>query len=115
MLPTLDLALTTDGQRNTLVSSKAISLDPRLGVELDYEKFIQLRLGINNIQKVKKDYDPTKQRLDVQPNFGIGLKLNRIQLDYALTNIGASGISQYSHIVSMWINLKPKTSSKTNL
>jgi hypothetical protein len=111
VLPALDLAITTDGKRNTLVSGNTISLDPRAGLEFDYDKFIQVRLGVNNVQKVGKDFDPNSTKVDVQPNFGIGLKLNRIQVDYALTNIGASGVSQYSHVVSLWFNLKERTKS----
>jgi hypothetical protein len=107
-LPTVDFAITTDGKRNTLVSSNALSVDPRVGVEIDYDKFIQLRLGVNNMQRVTRDFSTDDKRLDVQPNFGVGLKLNRVQLDYALTNIGAGGISQYSHVVSLWFNLKPR-------
>lgn len=107
-LPTLDVAITTDGQRNTLISSEVASIDPRVGVELDYDKFIQLRLGVNNMQRVTRDFSTDQKRIDVQPNFGVGLKLNRVQLDYALTNIGAGGVSQYSHVVSLWFNLKPR-------
>ncbi len=112
-LPTLDLAFTTDGKRNTLVSSDVVSIDPRLGVELDYNKFVQLRLGVNNMQRVTRDFSTAKKRIDVQPNFGVGLRLNRVQLDYALTNIGATGVSQYSHVVSLWFNLKPRKENKT--
>jgi Uncharacterised protein family (UPF0164) len=107
-LPSLDVAVTTDGKRNTLIASDAVSVDPRVGIELDYDKFIQVRLGANNIQKVAADFNPNETKVNVQPNFGIGLKLNRVQLDYALTNIGASGVSQYSHVVSLWFDLKPR-------
>jgi Uncharacterised protein family (UPF0164) len=108
VLPALDLAFTTDGKRNTIISSDAVSVDPRVGLEMDYDKFIQVRLGVNNMQRVNKDFSSTEKKLDVQPNFGVGLKLNRFQLDYALTNIGAGGVSQYSHVVSVWFNLKSK-------
>jgi hypothetical protein len=109
LLPTTDLAITTDGKRNTLINSSAISIDPRIGVEFDYDKFVQLRLGVNNVQRVTQDFDPSKKSINVQPNLGIGLKMSRIQVDYALSNIGNGGVAQYSHIVSVWFNLKPKT------
>ncbi len=106
LLPALDLVLTTDGQRNVLVSSKAFNLDPRFGIEADYNQFVQLRLGAGNFQRVKKDFDPTKERLTFQPNFGVGLSLGRFQVDYALTDIGNVSQVQYSHIFSLRFNFK---------
>ncbi len=108
LLSAIDLELTTDGQRNVLVSSAAFNLDPRAGVELDYNQFVQLRAGVGNFQRVKEDFDPTKQRLTLQPNFGIGLTLGRFQLDYALTDIGNVSQVLYSHIFSARMNFKER-------
>jgi hypothetical protein len=108
--PAMDWVLTTDGQRNVLVSSSAINLEPRVGVEADYNQFVQLRLGMGNFQRVKEDFDPTRQRLTLQPNFGVGLTLGRFQLDYALTDIGNVSQVLYSHIFSVKLNFKEKQS-----
>jgi hypothetical protein len=108
LLPALDLEMTTDGQRNVLVSTKGFNLEPRLGVEADYSGFVQLRLGVGNFQRVKNDFDPNKESLSVQPNFGIGLRLGRAQLDYALTDIGNVSTVQYSHIFSLRLDFKER-------
>lgn len=106
LLSALDLEISTDGQRNVLVSSKAFNLEPRIGFELDYKRLVQIRAGISNFQKVKSDFDLEKEKLTLQPNFGLGLKLGKVQLDYALTDVGNISQSLYSHIFSMRIDLK---------
>lgn len=110
LLPAVDLVLSTDGQRNVLVSAAAFNLDPRVGIELDYNNFLQIRAGAGNFQRVIDDFNASEKKLTVQPNFGIGMKLNRVQLDYALTDIGNLSIVQYSHIFSLKFNFRePRT------
>ncbi len=111
LTPALDFVWTTDGQRNVLISSKAISIDPRLGIEADYKKFLQLRVGVGNFQRVKDDFDPTKENLSMQPNFGVGIRLGRVRIDYALTDIGNVSAVQYSHIFSLLLDFKEKKKS----
>jgi hypothetical protein len=108
MLPALDLEWTTDGQRNVLISSEAFNIDPRFGLETDYNGFVQLRFGVANFQRVKDDFDPNKEVLTVQPNFGVGLRLGRVQLDYALTDIGDVSQVNYSHIFSLRLDFKER-------
>jgi hypothetical protein len=110
LLPALDLEWTTDGQRNVLISSKAFNIDPRFGLEFDYQRNVQLRAGLGNFQRVKDDFDPNKEKLTLQPNFGVGLKLGRLQLDYALTDIGNVSQVQYSHVFSVRINFRERKS-----
>lgn len=112
LLPALDLEVTTDGQRNVLVSGKHFNMDPRLGLEADYNGFVQVRAGVGNFQRVKDDFDPTKKNLSLQPNFGVGLHLGRVQLDYALTDIGNVSAVQYSHVFSLRLDFKER--KKTN-
>lgn len=111
LLAAADLEMTTDGERNVLVHSKAFNIDPRIGFELDYRHLVQLRLGAGNFQRVTDDFDLTQKRLVLQPNFGIGLRLGRIQLDYALTDIGNVSQVQYSHIFSLRLDLKERRKS----
>ncbi len=101
-----DAGIATDGQRNVLVSSKAFNLDPRLGLELEYQKNIWLRAGLGNFQRLKNEQDPTKKDLNMQPNIGVGLRLGRLVVDYALTNIGNVSAVQYSHIFSLKLDFK---------
>ncbi|UOQ71647.1 putative type IX sorting system protein PorV2 [Hymenobacter cellulosilyticus] len=51
-LVAVDLEMTTDGKRNTLVSSDAVSIDPKAGVEIGYKDLIFLRGGVSNFQKI---------------------------------------------------------------
>ncbi len=108
LLPALDAELTTDGQRNVLVSTEKFNLETRFGVEADYNGFVQLRAGVGNFQRVKDDFNPNKEVLTLQPNFGIGLRLGRVQLDYALTDIGNVSQVQYSHIFSVRVDFKER-------
>ena len=103
-----DAGFATDGQRNVLVSSKAFNLDPRFGLELEYQKNVWLRGGIGNFQRLKNEQDPTKKELNMQPNIGVGLRLGRLVVDYALTNIGNVSAVQYSHIFSLKLDFKKK-------
>ncbi len=105
-----DAGLATDGQRNVLVSAKAFNLDPRFGFELEYQKNIWLRGGIGNFQRLKVEGDSTgtKRDLNFQPNFGVGLRLGRLVIDYGLTNIGNTSAVQVSHIFSLKLDLKKR-------
>ncbi|HAD32920.1 MAG TPA: hypothetical protein DCF44_00160, partial [Chitinophagaceae bacterium] len=63
-------------------------------------------LGGGNFQRVKDDFNPDKENLSLQPNLGIGLKLGRVRIDYALTDIGNVSAVQYSHIFSLLLDIK---------
>ncbi|MBL7805783.1 MAG: PorV/PorQ family protein [Saprospiraceae bacterium] len=108
LLPAIDLEMTTDGQRNVLVSSSSFNLDPRIGVEADYNNVVQLRVGAGNFQRVKKDFNPDAEKLTLQPNFGVGLRLGRVQVDYALTDIGNVSQVLYSHIFSLRLDIRER-------
>jgi hypothetical protein len=102
LLAELGLDFTTDGQRNVLLSSRALNVDPKLGVEGSYRGMVYLRLGLNNAQRIT-DFD-NKQHVAVQPNLGVGLRYRGAALDYAITNIGAVGVSSYSNVFSLSYN-----------
>ncbi|MDR0414503.1 MAG: PorV/PorQ family protein [Prevotellaceae bacterium] len=93
------LDFTTDGQRNVLVSTGWLNIDPKLGVEGSYKNMVYLRAGINNVQRVS-DFGG-KSHFAVQPNVGLGLSIWGFALDYALTNIGSTGVSSYSNVFSI--------------
>lgn len=103
LLWVLDAQLTFDGKRNTLISSYFTSIDPRLGMQLDYKNIVFLRGGATNYQKVK-DFDGTMYT-SIQPNFGIGLKIKKVAIDYALTDVGNVGEVLFSNIFSIKIQL----------
>ena len=112
ILAELNADITTDGKRNVLISADPLSIDPHLGIEADYKKFIYLRGGIGNIQQFIPD-DATVQAWTLQPNLGIGLVIGPIKLDYAYTNIGNQAEVLYSHVFSLMFDIvksqKPAT------
>ena len=58
------------GQRNTLVSSKAVNLDPRAGLELGYKNLVYLRGGVGNAQQVQSFTG--SETWKVQPSLAVG-------------------------------------------
>jgi hypothetical protein len=109
----IDFELTTDGKRNTLISTKKISMDPRIGVELGLWKYFYVRGGVNNFQKVLNSKG--KSVFSVQPNLGVGLRFRDIVfVDYSYTDIGKASESQYSHVVSLKIGINKRKRKETN-
>ncbi len=106
LLAELDADISSDGQRNTLISADPFSIDPHVGLEVDYRKIAYLRTGVGNIQKVK-EFDGSEST-SIQPNFGIGLKIKNVSIDYALTNIGNLSDALYSNIFSLRIDFFAK-------
>jgi len=64
-----------------------------------------VRGGISNVQYVNQTDD--SQKLNIQPNIGIGLNIKNFSLDYAFTDIGDASVSLYSHVISLRIKLNP--------
>ena len=102
----LNLDLTFDGQRNTMLSSEYFNIDPHLGVEGGFNNMIFLRLGVGNFQR-EQDIDGINSTT-FQPNFGVGVKISRFSIDYALTDIGDRSIAIYSNIFSLKVDLNRK-------
>jgi hypothetical protein len=98
VLAEVNANMTTDGQRNVLVSADPISIDPVAGLQFDYNEKVYLRGGINTIQK-ETDLVGT-EFWSVNPNVGVGIKLGALRLDYAFTNVGEQSNNTYSHVVS---------------
>ena len=103
---------TTDGQRNVLVSSESLNIDPHAGFELGFKNFIFLRGGVINFQQVKFNAGDDQTYLSVQPNFGLGLKLGSLTIDYAYTNIGSVSEVLFSNVFSLKLDFKYKKSGE---
>lgn len=104
-----NLDLTTDGKRNTLISSGFLSGDLRLGAEGGIKNESKnfsffLRCGIYNFQKEIRQNG--NRGMTVQPTAGIGIKLDNLSLDYALAGFGAGGTGLYSNIISLRFDIK---------
>jgi hypothetical protein len=103
----IDLDMTTDGRRNTLVRTGLISLDPHMGIEFGFKKLVAIRGGLSNMQYIT-NFDDSKS-LNVQPNIGVGLRIKSLKLDYAFTDIGDASVALYSHVISLRLMLdRPK-------
>ncbi|HMQ45871.1 MAG TPA: PorV/PorQ family protein [Saprospiraceae bacterium] len=104
--PELNLTTTTDGQRNTLISADPFSIDPALGLEVDYSQFLFLRVGASQFQR-EKDFDD-QEVLTFRPSIGLGLKIASIYIDYGFTDLGSEE-NTFSHIISLKLDIKAKT------
>ncbi|HYF29749.1 MAG TPA: PorV/PorQ family protein [Chitinophagaceae bacterium] len=104
------LDLTFDGRRNTVLSSSAISVDPKLGLELSLKNVFFVRAGINNFQKAYDDDDSTntKKVWIYQPSAGAGFRLSNVQIDYAFTNLANQSNPLYTHVFSLKLDLVKK-------
>lgn len=103
-----NLVFSTDGRESALISSKNLAIEPSLGLELDYLSKVFVRVGVGNFQKVKSVTDPQNKTLEVIPAIGLGLKLGRLRVDYALSNIGSLSGVLVSHIFSARLDFYPK-------
>lgn len=101
LLAAVDLDVTFDGRRNVLIYSNPVSVDPHIGLEVDYRKMVFLRAGAGDVQRIK-DFD-SSMYYAFQPNFGVGIKVSKFTVDYALTDIGDQSESLYSNVFSVKI------------
>ena len=100
LTPVGDIVFTFDGQRNNGgISTKAVSIDPRFGLEVSALNILYFRSGIANWQKIKNFENGTYWSYQV--NFGVGLKWKAIGIDYAITDLGNLAESLYSHVFSL--------------
>ncbi|MCX6291287.1 MAG: PorV/PorQ family protein [Bacteroidetes bacterium] len=102
LLAELDNDMTFDGQRNEVISSNPVSVDPHIGLEIGYDDFIFLRGGVMNIQKVKNVGGGSSTIY--QPNMGIGIRLKNFSIEYALSNVGSQE-TLYSNIFSLKLDI----------
>ncbi|TDH27803.1 PorV/PorQ family protein [Segetibacter sp. 3557_3] len=103
-----NLDLTFDGQRNTLISNKTVSVDPRLGLEASFQNALFFRAGISNFQKALSDGDTLNQKKVwiYQPSVGVGFRIKNVVIDYAFTNLANQSNPLYTHIFSLRLDLK---------
>lgn len=103
----LDLEITSDGKRNTLLRSNIFSVDPRFGFEFGYMKKVYLRGGVGNFQQVQ-DVNAGTSTWTLQPNVGAGVSLSKLDLNFAMTDIGDVSDAIYSYIFSVKFKIDPK-------
>ncbi|TDW95847.1 putative type IX sorting system protein PorV2 [Dinghuibacter silviterrae] len=107
--PAIDLDVTFDGMRNTIISSNPVSVDPHVGLEAGYKDFIFLRAGVNNFQRALADGDTLDQKRVwiYQPSIGAGFKIKFVTIDYAFTNLANQSDPLYTNIFSLKFDLGP--------
>jgi len=107
LLAEANFDITFDGKRNTVVSADPVSIDPRLGLELDINDVFFVRVGINNFQRALADKDTMNQKKVwiYQPSAGTGFKVGNVQLDYAFTNLANQSDPLFTHVFSLRIDL----------
>lgn len=115
LLAETDFDLTFDGKRNTLVSSDALSVDPKIGLEYGYKDIFFVRGGINNFQQGLADGDTTNQKKVwiYQPSVGVGFKIKSLTVDYAFANLANQSNPLFTHVLSLRLDIKKKASNST--
>ncbi len=110
LLAELQLDNTFDGKRNTLIKTDFVSIDPRVGLELNVANVFSVRGGVSNFQQALKDGDTTNmQKVWIfQPAVGAGFKIKNVKIDYAFTNLANQSSPLYTHVISLSIDLKKK-------
>jgi hypothetical protein len=100
------LDLTFDGKRNTLISSKPVSVDPHFGMEAAIKEVFFVRAGITNFQRALSDADTLNQKKVwiFQPSIGAGFVIKSLVIDYAFTNLANQNNPLYSHVFSVKVN-----------
>lgn len=99
LLAEIDVDMTFDGRRNTLLATDFASFDPHFGFEIGFRTVIFIRGGLNNFQFTTDPYGTKSLTLD--PSIGLGIRLGHFYIDYALTNVGSSSGTLYSNLFSL--------------
>ncbi|MCZ2101338.1 MAG: PorV/PorQ family protein [Chitinophagales bacterium] len=103
-LAEIDLNFSTYGTKASVISSNKFNLDPSLGLEVGYADKVFVRGGLGNMQSVINPVNTSQRQFEIQPNVGLGLKLGRLKVDYALANIGSVSGVLVSHIFSLGLD-----------
>lgn len=107
LLAEANLDVTFDGKRNTLLSADPVSVDPKLGLELNINNVFYLRGGINNFQRALSDGDTLNQKKVwiYQPGGGAGFRIGNVTIDYAFTNLANQSNPLFTHVFSLRLDM----------
>jgi len=103
-LAAVDLEATTDGQRNTPISTRGVSIDPRAGLELGYKNLVFLRGGAGNFQQVSSVVDKSLQWKG-QYSLGAGVAVSGLRVDLALSRLAVEKLGSASQTNSLIVSL----------
>ncbi len=110
-----DFNISTDGAKASVLSGNHLKVDPSFGFELGYKSMVFLRAGVGNLQRIINEVNSAEREFEFQPNVGLGVKLGRITVDYALTNIGGVSKVLKSHIFSLKLDFHPRKSKEESM
>jgi hypothetical protein len=104
-----DLEATTDGERNTPISAKLVSIDPRVGIEVGYRNLAFLRGGLGNYQQLEV-FDGLsaagkslyKKEWKGQYSLGAGVAFSGLRVDLALSRLA---LDQSASVNSLIVSL----------
>lgn len=107
LLTEANFDLTFDGKRNTVVSADPVSVDPKIGAELNINNVVFVRGGINNFQKALSDGDTLNQKRVwiYQPSAGVGFRIQNVRIDYAFTNLANQSNPLFTNVFSLHVDL----------
>lgn len=110
LLTEVDLNMTFDGKRNTVISADPVSIDPRFGLEANINDVLYLRAGACNFQQALADGDTLNQKKVwiFQPSLGAGFKAGNVSIDYAFSNLANQSSPLYTHVFSLRLDILPK-------
>lgn len=107
-----DFEATTDGQRNTIISASPVSVDPRLGIEINYRKLAFLRGGVGSFQQITTSAEGstaanplTKQEWKGQYSLGAGVAISGLRVDLALSRLAVEKLGATSQTNSLIVSL----------
>lgn len=103
LMASMDFEMTFDGKRNVALKTDIVSVSPMVGLELNYSKIAFLRFGAGKFQSIKDFNNSTMTSW--QPNFGLGVKIKTLKVDYAMTDFSDNAEVLYSHVFSLAIGL----------
>lgn len=83
---------------------------PRIGVELQFFKWISIRTGIISFDRKAGGINAASGEIAVSPAAGIGIKLKRFKIDYGFTSSEYLTPALPTHLLSVKLDFIPKTS-----
>ncbi|WP_072008567.1 PorV/PorQ family protein [Hymenobacter sp. IS2118] len=108
-LVAVDLETTTDGERNTPIATKALSVDPRVGIELGYKDLVFLRGGAGNYQQIQNFAANSAGTYDSnwkgQYSLGAGVAVSGLRVDLALSRLAVEKLGSSSQTNSLIVSL----------
>jgi hypothetical protein len=114
LLAEINLDMTFDGKRNTVVSADPVSIDPKAGLELNVNNIFFVRLGVKNFQQTIADGDTLNQKKVwiYQPSAGAGFKIHNVSIDYAFTNLANQSSPLFTHVFSLRLDMVSNDKNK---